>query len=109
MKIKENSNGKQRKRHEHLISAVEDGSIAMEMGIEPGDKLLSINGQEIEDVFDYHYYVNDEELLVLIEKPDGEQWELEIEKDYEEDLGLHFEQADGRVSVLSQQMRILFY
>ena len=56
---------KQRKRHEHLISAVEDGSIAMEMGIEPGDKLLSINGQEIEDVFDYHYYVNDEELLVL--------------------------------------------
>ena len=84
---------KQRKRHEHLISAVEDGSIAMEMGIEPGDKLLSINGQEIEDVFDYHYYVNDEELLVLIEKPDGEQWELEIEKDYEEDLGLHFEQG----------------
>ena len=84
---------KQRKRHEHLISAVEDGSIAMEMGIEPGDKLLSINGQEIEDVFDYHYYVNDEELLVLIEKPDGEQWKLEIEKDYEEDLGLHFEQG----------------
>ena len=84
---------KQRKRHEHLISAVEDGSIAMEMGSEPGDKLLSINGQEIEDVFDYHYYVNDEELLVLIEKPDGEEWELEIEKEYDEDLGIEFEQG----------------
>ncbi len=84
---------KQRKRHEHLISAVEDGSIAMEMGIEPGDKLLAINGNEIQDVFDYYYYEESEELLVLIEKPDGEQWELEIEKDYEEDLGLHFEQG----------------
>ena len=84
---------KQRKRHEHLVSAVEEGSIAWEMGIEPGDRLLLINGQEIEDVFDYHYYVNDENLLVLIEKPDGEQWELEIEKEYEEDLGLTFEQG----------------
>ena len=84
---------KQRKRHEHLVSAVEEGSIGWEMGIEPGDRLLSINGQEIEDVFDYHYYVNDENLLVLIENPDGEQWELEIEKEYEEDLGLTFEQG----------------
>ena len=82
-----------RKRHEHLVSAVEEGSIGWELGIEPGDRLLSINGQEIEDVFDYHYYVNDENLLVLIEKPDGEQWELEIEKEYEEDLGLTFEQG----------------
>ena len=42
---------KQRKRHEHLVSAVEEGSIGWELGIEPGDRLLSINGQEIEDVF----------------------------------------------------------
>lgn len=77
----------------HIIKEVEPGSIAEEMGIEPGDKLLYINDNEIEDVFDYHYYVNDEELLVLIEKSNGEQWELEIEKDYEEDLGLVFEQG----------------
>jgi len=63
------------------------------MGIEPGDKLLSINGNEIEDVFDYHYYVNDENVILLIQKPDGEEWELEIEKDYEEDLGIVFEQG----------------
>lgn len=63
------------------------------MGIEKGDKLISINDNEIEDVFDYHYYVNDEYLVVLIQKPDGEEWELEIEKEYEEDLGITFEQG----------------
>ncbi|MEZ3435026.1 MAG: DUF512 domain-containing protein [Lachnospiraceae bacterium] len=79
--------------HKHIIKEIEPGSIAMELGIEPGDRLLSINDMEIEDVFDYHFYVNDEELTLLIEKPDGEQWELQIEKDYEEDLGLIFEQG----------------
>ena len=80
-------------KHEHIVKEVEQFSIADELGIEPGDKLISINDNEIEDVFDYHYYVNDEELVLLIEKPDGEQWELEIEKDYDEDLGITFEQG----------------
>lgn len=80
-------------KHEHIISTVEEGSIAWELGIEPGDKLLQINDEVIEDVFDYHYYINDEELTVLIEKVDGEEWELEIEKDCEEDLGIEFEQG----------------
>lgn len=80
-------------KHKHIVKSVEPGSIAEEMGIEAGDTLLSINDNEIEDVFDYHYYVNDEEILLLIQKPDGEEWELEIEKDYEEDLGIVFEQG----------------
>ena len=80
-------------KHEHIIKAVEPLSIAEELGIEPGDKLISINDNVIEDVFDYHYLVNDEELVVLIEKADGEEWELEIEKDDEEDLGITFEQG----------------
>lgn len=80
-------------KHEHIVKSVELGSIADELGIEPGDKLLSINDNIIEDVFDYHYLVNDEELVILIEKPDGEEWEMEIEKDYEEDLGIEFEQG----------------
>ena len=80
-------------KHEHIVKAVEPGSIAEEMGIESGDRLLSINDKEIEDVFDYHYLVNDEEIVLLIQKPDGEEWELEIEKDYEEDLGIVFEQG----------------
>ena len=80
-------------KHEHIVKSVEPGSIAEEMGIEAGDKLISINDNIIEDVFDYHFYVNDEELVLLIEKPDGEEWELEIEKDFEDDLGIVFEQG----------------
>ena len=80
-------------KHEHMIKDVLPGSIADELGIEAGDKLISINNNEIEDVFDYHFYVNDEELVLLIEKTNGEEWELEIEKDYEEDLGIEFEQG----------------
>lgn len=77
----------------HRISQVKEGSIAWELEIEPGDELLSINGETVEDVFDYHYLVNNEELELLICKQNGEEWELEIEKDLEEDLGLEFENS----------------
>ena len=70
---------------------MEDGSIAWELELEPGDELLSINGKTIEDVFDYHYLINDEYILLLVKKADGEEWELEVEKEYEEDLGIVFE------------------
>lgn len=76
---------------EHIIDRVTPGSIAEELEIEAGDVLVSINGNEIEDVFDYHYMVNDEYLELLIRKADGEEWELEIEKEYNEDLGIEFE------------------
>ncbi len=76
---------------EHIVSAVTPGSIAEEMEIEPGDVLVSVNGQEPEDVFDYRYLMNEEEVFVVIRKPDGEEWELEIEKEYEDDLGMEFE------------------
>lgn len=79
--------------HKHIIKSILPGSIAEELEIEPGDRLLSINNCEIEDVFDYHFYVNDDFLTLLIEKPNGEEWELEIEKDYEEDLGIEFDQG----------------
>ena len=75
----------------HKIAAVAPGSIAEELELEPGDVILAINDQEIEDIFDYHYLVEDEYLVMLVEKPDGEQWELEIEKDDDEDLGITFE------------------
>ncbi len=76
---------------EHVIQSVLPGSIAEELEIEAGDVLVSVNGQAPEDVFDYRYLMNEEEVLVLIRKPDGEEWELEIEKEYEEDLGVEFE------------------
>lgn len=81
------------KKHEHIVKSLMPGGIGEELGIEPGDKLLAINGNEIQDVFDYYYYEESEQLLLLIEKPDGEKWELEIEKDEDESLGIEFDQS----------------
>ncbi len=87
-------------RNAHRISAVAPGSIAEELGVEAGDFLLGINDQEVEDVFDYRYLTQEQSLTILIEKaapdtdgPDaeGEVWELDIEKDPEEDLGIEFD------------------
>ncbi|WP_029321773.1 DUF512 domain-containing protein [Butyrivibrio sp. AE3004] len=75
----------------HLIKKVEPGSIADEMEIAAGDRLLAINDKTIEDIFDYQYMVQDEELTLLIQKPNGEEWELEIEKYYDEDIGIEFD------------------
>lgn len=75
----------------HRISRVQEGSIGEEMGLEPGDVLLSVNGACVEDIFDYHYLTNDEYVVLLIRKENGEEWELEIEKEDREDLGLEFE------------------
>ncbi len=75
---------------EHLIDKILPGSIAEELELEPGDVLLSVNDHEIEDVFDYQYYTNEEYLTVMIRRKNGEEWELEIEKEFEEDLGITF-------------------
>ena len=77
----------------HTVTSVTPGSIADELGIEAGDVLLAVNGNEIEDIFDYQFFVEDEEVVLLIEKPDGEQWELEVEKDPDEGLGMEFGQG----------------
>ena len=79
------------KEHLHVIASVEPGSIADELELEAGDILLEINGNKIEDVFDYHYLMNEEYVELLVRKEDGEEWELEIEKEFEEDLGVTFE------------------
>lgn len=75
------------------IKEVYKDSIAQEMGIEAGDSLISVNGKEIEDVFDYRYLLKDEYVEVLIKKSCGEEWLLEIDKDYDEDLGVEFEEG----------------
>ena len=76
---------------EHVVKEVMPGSIAEEMGMEAGDVLLSMNDKEIEDVFDYRYLMKDEYVEILVRKADGAEWLLEIDKDYDEDLGVEFE------------------
>lgn len=82
-----------KKELEHKIKTVEPGSIAWELELEPGDFLLEVNGEKIEDIFDYHYLINEEYLELLVRKANGEEWELEIEKEYEDDLGIEFENS----------------
>ena len=79
------------KKKNHIISKVLPGSIGEELELEVGDILMEINHQAIEDVFDYRYLLNDEYIELLIQKANGELWELDVEKDYDEDLGIEFE------------------
>ncbi len=80
-------------KHEHIVKSVKNESIAKELEIEAGDVILAVNNQEIEDIFDYQYLINDEYIELLVRKPDGEEWLLEIEKDYDDDLGIEFENS----------------
>lgn len=75
----------------HVISRIVSGSIAQELELEVGDRLIAINNKEIEDVFDYQYLIEDEYILMVVGKVNGEEWELEIEKDFGEDIGIEFE------------------
>ena len=80
-----------KKEYLHIVEKVAPGSIAEELEIVAGDVLVEINGNKIEDIFDYQYYTQDEYIEVLIRKPSGEEWLLEIDKEYDEDLGITFE------------------
>lgn len=74
-----------------IITSIAPGSIAEEVGIEKNDALISINGKKVNDIIDYKFLSDDEELVIEIEKADsGEIWEIEIEKDYGEELGIEF-------------------
>lgn len=75
----------------HVIKQVLPGSIAEELEITPGDRLIEVNQQRIADIFDYQYYIEDEYVELLIEKPHGEQWLLEVDKDEDEDIGIVFD------------------
>lgn len=79
-----------KKYNGHKITAVEPGSIGEELELEPGDILLTIDGEEIEDIFDYDYMTDSDSFVMVVRKENGEEWELEIESGGE-DLGLSFE------------------
>ncbi|MGI5892236.1 MAG: DUF512 domain-containing protein [Bacillota bacterium] len=72
------------------ISDIIPGSIAEELGIVSGEKLVGINGHAILDIIDYGYYCNDEELLLEVKDLCGETYFCQVEKEAEEDLGLCF-------------------
>lgn len=73
-----------------VIENVVPGSIAEEMEIEAGDRLLAINGHPIRDIIDYNFFSGDEQVLLEIGKSNGEVWDVEVERDEEESLGIIF-------------------
>ena len=75
----------------NFIKSIDSESIAEELEIEVGDALISINGQPVIDIIDYMYLCNDEYLEVEIQKADGEIWVYEIDKTYDEPLGIAFD------------------
>lgn len=75
-----------------IIDRVELNSIAEELGWQPGDEIVSINGHSLADLIDYRFYSADEHLIVIVRRGE-ESAEFEIEKDYETDLGVTFEDA----------------
>lgn len=79
------------KKKEHIVKTIKPGSIAEELEITPGDKVLAIDNTEIEDIFDYQFLTQDTYIEMLVEKADGEQWLLEIDKEFDEDMGIEFE------------------
>ena len=72
------------------ILNIEKGSIAEELGIKAGDYLLSINGNKIDDKLDYQFYSADEELTIVIDR-DQQEYTFEIERDFDEEIGLELE------------------
>lgn len=74
-----------------LIQEIMPGSIADEIEIKAGDRLLAINGKDIKDILDYQFYSQDDVIVLNIEKANHEIWSIEIEKDYDEELGLIFD------------------
>lgn len=78
------------KRRGLKIDMVEPGSIAEELGVAAGDRVTAINGMPVRDLIDFRYLAADELLFIDLKKVDGEEWELEVEKDFDQDLGINF-------------------
>ena len=76
-----------------IISVVHENSLARELELVPGDKIISVNGQELMDIIDLSFALADEEIEMLVEHADGEQEVIGFEKDIDEELGAEFESA----------------
>lgn len=72
------------------VGHVTPGSIAAELEVEPGDAVVSVNGQDLTDVLDYYFAARDGLVVIGLKKKDGQRLDLEIEKDPEEDIGIEF-------------------
>ena len=81
------------KEYPGIITRVPEDSLAAELGLVSGDKIISINGQPLRDIIDLSFALADEEIDLLIEHADGEREIISFEKDIDEELGCEFASA----------------
>jgi len=72
------------------VCLVKPESIAAELGLEPGDWIISINGEPLQDLIDFRFWESEEKLSIDVKKAGGEAWILDVEKDYDQCLGIEF-------------------
>lgn len=75
------------------IIRIHEGSLAEELGLTVGDKVLEVNGQKLKDIIDFSFAFAEEEIDLLIEHADGEQEIISFDKDIDEELGCEFQSA----------------
>jgi len=75
------------------VTAVEPDSIADELGLREGTELLAVNGRELEDFLDWEFLTAEEQLLLHVRQPDGEEIEFDIERPLAEPIGVSLEPA----------------
>lgn len=80
---------RQEPAHGGVIQVVHPEGLAAALGLEPGDELLAINGHRLRDVIDVRFYGAEEDLELLV-RQQGELVLYEVERDYEEPLGIEF-------------------
>lgn len=76
-----------------IVDSVLENSIAQELEITKGDEIVSVDGQKMTDMIDYNFYMKSELVTIELKRKNGEIEEIEIEKDFDEDLGIVFESA----------------
>ena len=78
------------------VESVETDSYAAKLGLLAGDRLLSINGHEMTDLVDYHLHLGSKRLLLTVLRENDDLWEVDLEKDQHEDLGINIAQPQPR-------------
>lgn len=73
-----------------VVESVDPGSIADELGICRGDTVCKINDTDIIDFLDYQFLASEEEIVLTVQKENGEWVEFEIINETQEDLGIRF-------------------
>ena len=79
------------------IAEIEPESLAAELELEAGDRIIKVNGRVVRDYLDFRFHTGGEtELVMEVRKGNGEDWEIEIERGEGEDFGIGFEQIAPR-------------